>query len=301
MSVEETWMRFAAVFAAGLVLLLALLVAASPKEAKNRARAEYEKIEENISEEKEREKTQPDPEEPSGAAAAAASVRKSDGQEAGEDTADPEDAGLPASLWDELSHENSDLVGVLEFPVLSMSYPVVQGSSNTEYLSRTFSGTESPSGCIFLDAGADPLLTDQNAFLFGHCMRDGTMFGSLKTLAENTALTESCQDGIFFRVLLEDRTASYRVIAFHPVDADDEAFYRRVTGGEAYSRWLLHALDGSWYNPGGSVLKRVQENQPELLILSTCWGTGHTQNFIVIGARDEEPIYRTDVQKGGDS
>ena len=65
------------------------------------------------------------------------------------------------------------------FPAF-FSYPVLQGEDNAYYLSHAWDGTENTAGSIFLDYRASPNLTDFHTLIYGHRMRDGSMFGSLR-------------------------------------------------------------------------------------------------------------------------
>lgn len=75
---------------------------------------------------------------------------------------------------------NPDFVGYLALPGTEIEYPVVQGEDNTYYLYHDFAGQKQADGAIFLDSrnGWDPL--DRHLILYGHNMKDNTMFGPLR-------------------------------------------------------------------------------------------------------------------------
>lgn len=273
---------FALCFFTGLLFLLCLLLFATPAHQKKRAGEEYAALASSLREEAPQDVRKPAAKEE--AAEAAAEVETT--SRTGEDL-----PGLSADAWETLVSTNESAVGILRFPVLHFSYPIAQGKDNTTYLDTTFAGTPSPAGSVFLDAGASPDLTDRNSFLFAHNMADGSMFGSLKTLGENRALTDSAPSGIYFRIAGKERTLAYRVIGFRPVGTGDESFYCRISSDADYDAWLASALEGSWYDPGEGALAKTKGERPDLVILSTCYGTGHTENFAVIGARWERACY----------
>lgn len=100
---------------------------------------------------------------------------------------------------------NPDYIGILSVPALGIRYPVVQGEDNEEYLHTTFEGKSNPSGCIFLDCGNDPRMTDDISYIYGHNMKDGTMFGSLKRLKTEKWKREDVK-AYFFN---DDKTLTY--------------------------------------------------------------------------------------------
>ena len=124
------------------------------------------------------------------------------------------------------------------------------------------------------------------------------MFGSLKTLGETSAIAESTPNGIYFRIEKEKQEDIYRVLFFGPVKTDDTAFYCRVFSDADYDAWLLHAEAASWYDPGEGARKKAEKTRPNLVILSTCYGTDHRENFAVVGARWERAAYNApDIQQ----
>jgi len=74
---------------------------------------------------------------------------------------------------------NQETVGWIIIPGSSISYPIVQGNDNQHYLHHTFRGQSNSGGAIFLDHRDNSDLSDR-ARIYGHNMRDGSMFGSLQ-------------------------------------------------------------------------------------------------------------------------
>lgn len=78
-----------------------------------------------------------------------------------------------------LKASNSDTVGYLEIPDTAISYPVVRGSDNRYYETHTFAKRKNASGAIFMDCKNAPDLSDFNIVIYGHNMKDGSMFHEL--------------------------------------------------------------------------------------------------------------------------
>ena len=81
---------------------------------------------------------------------------------------------------EKLQEINPDFTGILSIPGLGLTYPVVQGADNEKYLHCTFEGKKNPAGCLFIDHTNSRFYTDDNTIIYGHNMKDGSMFGSLK-------------------------------------------------------------------------------------------------------------------------
>lgn len=78
-----------------------------------------------------------------------------------------------------LKEINPRVVGWLQLPDTVINYPVVQHDTNEYYLSHAFDGQASNFGAIFLDYRNKTDFSDKNIIIYGHRMKNGSMFGSL--------------------------------------------------------------------------------------------------------------------------
>ena len=74
---------------------------------------------------------------------------------------------------------NPDVVGWIYIPGTSIDYPVVKGKDNEEYLHKTFQGKINSSGAIFMDCNGKKDFSGEHNILYGHYMRNGSMFADL--------------------------------------------------------------------------------------------------------------------------
>lgn len=82
--------------------------------------------------------------------------------------------------FDALFAENEDIVGWIYSEGTSINYPIVQSSDNDYYLRRMLDGSYNTAGSIFMDYRNSSDLTDSNTIIYGHNMKNGSMFGTLK-------------------------------------------------------------------------------------------------------------------------
>ncbi len=105
-------------------------------------------------------------------------VEKEDGGQA-ENQNKPEE-NLPEIDFDGLRAINKDIVAWIQIPGIGVDYPVVQGKDNEHYLHYTFDGKANKAGSIFLDYRNRADFTNSKVILYGHNMKDGSMFSNLK-------------------------------------------------------------------------------------------------------------------------
>ena len=88
-----------------------------------------------------------------------------------------------------LQQMNPDTVGWIRFEEPSeISYPVVKGRDNEEYLTRTFEANDNKLGTLFVDKDNTGTFTDRNTIIYGHNMKNGTMFAQLLKYKEQDFL-----------------------------------------------------------------------------------------------------------------
>ncbi len=86
--------------------------------------------------------------------------------------------------FDALLSENEDIAGWLYCEDTNINYPVVQGKDNDYYLHHTYDRKESRAGAIFVDAENRPQFADSNTIIYGHHMKNGSMFARLADFAD---------------------------------------------------------------------------------------------------------------------
>lgn len=88
--------------------------------------------------------------------------------------------------FDGLKAQNPDVAAWIQIPALEVSYPVVKGTDNEYYLHHMFDGQEHKNGSIFIDYHNQADFTDHNTIIYGHNMKNGSMFGTLSRYQEES-------------------------------------------------------------------------------------------------------------------
>ena len=145
-----------------------------------------------------------------------------------------------------LMDENPDAVGLLHFEGDRTLY-VCQTFDNSYYMSHRFDGSEDPAGMIYMDWRDSLWPRSDNLILYGHNMRDGSRFGTLRRFEQKSYLLEHpvfqlvelyetvdyVPFAIFHTTVIEDDPEYF---AFDQTDfADDDAFRNYVAQVKARS------------------------------------------------------------------
>ncbi len=175
--------------------------------------------------------------------------------------------------FDALLALNEDIVGWLRIRALDISYPVVQGEDNDFYLHRTFEKTDNFAGCLFLNYVNKPDLTDQNSIIYGHNMKDLSMFGKLKKFREEGTYEKSK----FFWIFTPDFIYQYRIFAATVVNKTGLTYQTSFTD-EQFDEFINYAFEHSEIE--ASEVNVTKEDR--IVTLSTCTGDDATR-FAVMG------------------
>ncbi len=204
----------------------------------------------------------------------------------------PEEAGEPVEelptepeeplleKYAALYEENHDLAGWLSIEGMVIDYPVMQCEDDEYYLHHDFYGNDSKYGCLYVRGVADVDTPGTNFIIYGHNMKDGSMFGDLDLYRRESFYRE--HPIISFDTLYEERTyevlAVFRSQVYH---SGEDAFryyqfYEAQTQEEfAYFYENIKAL--ALYDTGVTA-----EFGDTFLTLSTC--TYHVEDgrFVVV-------------------
>ena len=146
---------------------------------------------------------------------------------------DIEDADPPLTVnWEELKNINEDIAGWLYVDgEPSINYPICQEADNDYYLHRTFEKQDLFSGAIFVDYHNAGDFTDPNTIVYGHNMRDGSMFGKLKYLAEKY------EEHPYFWILTPQGDYRYHIYSIMSTPKDSEVYMLYSGNGDEFLKW----------------------------------------------------------------
>ena len=190
----------------------------------------------------------------------------------------PEDSELICAPivvdFDALCADNPDVVGWIYCEDTVINYPVMQGDDNDLYLHHSYDGAYSTSGSIFVDASNRPGFVDANNILYGHHMKNGSMFASLDYWADQSYYEEHpvmwllTPDGDY-RI---DLVAGYTTSAYSDV-------YTIYTGpGQAFTEYLATAVAQSDFTSN----VQADENA-NYVVMSTCAYVFTNARYVIHG------------------
>ena len=161
-----------------------------------------------------------------------------------------------------LKEKNSDCVAWIKVNNTQIEYPIVKTDNNEFYLTHNFEKESNKAGWLFMDYENKLDGTDKNIIVYGHNMKDDSMFGSLaNTLKEEWYNNEENQ---YITFITENEYSKYQVFSVYEIESEDYYIETNFKSGE-FARFVKKLKQRSkkdfWID--------VTEND-QILTLSTC-------------------------------
>jgi len=125
------------------------------------------------------------------------------------------------SIIDAQRDINGDIVGWLTVPGTRVDYLFVQAEDNDFYLHRDLNKNYAYAGSIFMDCRNSADFSDFNTILYGHHMKNGSMFHNLQEFQEDDFFA-AYQTGFIY---LPYRNLTLEIFAYMVIEADDQMIY----------------------------------------------------------------------------
>ena len=121
--------------------------------------------------------------------------------------------------FEKLKEKNSDIVAWLKVKGTNIETTVVKSTNNDYYLTHNFNKEYNSAGWIFADYKNKLDGTDKNLVIYGHNMRDDSMFGSLKWVINEDWYNN--EDNKYITLITENETQVYEVFSVYQTEKED--------------------------------------------------------------------------------
>lgn len=180
--------------------------------------------------------------------------------------------------FDALRAVNEDVIGWIYIEAFDgINYPVVRGVDNSYYLHRTYQRNYNFAGTIFTDAQNHDDFTDCNTIVYGHNMKNGSMFGMLRHFSNDP---EAYNKSKYFWIFTPEEDYRYEIISAYITGVSSDTYTLFKGPGKEFVDWMHSQVSHSEIQttPGELTVK------DKIVTLSTCTGDDSTR-YVVQGKR----------------
>lgn len=177
----------------------------------------------------------------------------------------------------ELQKINEDIYAWIEVPDTNVNYPVLTSTTDNFYLMHNINGSYGYPGCIYSNALNGIQFDSQLTVLYGHNMKNETMFGSLNHFREDNYFKENP----YIYIYTEADVLVYQILAISEWDNQNilqEYGYDSETGKQSF-------LERVTKNHTIQYREITQAKECKVLILSTCVRGQEKKRLLVIAVK----------------
>lgn len=188
--------------------------------------------------------------------------------------------------FDVLKEMNEDIYACIQVPGTKVDYPIVQTEKDNYYLKHNLDHSEGLPGAIYTNMCNSADFSDANTVIYGHNMKNKSMFGDLHSFEKEEFFAENRE----IRIYTETQRLTYEII----IAAVYDDTYLTVKYDSKSGKDMLAFADSvlAFKDSRKHVVEDLELTADDKLVtLSTCVGGENTRRYFVIGRLSDVAYY----------
>ena len=161
---------------------------------------------------------------------------------------------------DKLKDINKNTISYIRIKGTKVNYPIVKYKDNDYYLKHSFDNSKNKYGWIFMDY-RNEAFNNQNTIIYGHAMKNKTMFGSIKDMFKSSWLDNYKHE---IKVYDNNEFVTYKIFSIYETEAVNDYLHTNFTS-EEYKEFINTIIKKSYYDFNTEV-----NEDSKIITLSTC-------------------------------
>uniref|UniRef100_UPI004057025E class B sortase n=1 Tax=Agathobacter sp. TaxID=2021311 RepID=UPI004057025E len=187
--------------------------------------------------------------------------------------------------WEYLWEQNEDIYAWIYIPGTNVDYPILQHpTDDAYYLEYNLDGSKGYPGCIYTEGINSKDFSDYNTLIYGHNMKNGTMFADLHNFKDETFFKEHR----YMFVYLPDEILVYDIFAAYKFTDAHIWYTYDCASAEGFGEYI-DMVYGEYGNAGNFREDVTVTNEDRIITLSTCIGGQSDKRYLVQGVLAEYP------------
>lgn len=181
-----------------------------------------------------------------------------------------------------LQRINKDIYAWIRIPGTVIDYPILnRPGDNGYYLKRNYYGYAASRGSIYTEDYNSRDFDDPVTLIYGHNMRDGSMFGSIQQTYTRRSFMDSHKE---IQIIMPDKTYTYEIFAAVPYSNIHLMYYYDYTSPIVFDQVMADILSVRAVN--AVIDKNVQVTSDDhVIILSTCLTGNDNKRYLLLAVR----------------
>ncbi len=162
--------------------------------------------------------------------------------------------------FEALAQINPDVVGWITIPDTNIDYPIVQSQDNDTYLRKSFEGESTAAGSIFLDFESQSDMEGYNNIIYGHHMKNGSMFKDVVEYKDE----QYFKDHQYFEIYTPKETIHLKAVSCYYIENDPMVRKTKFHDDDSFQAFVREMLEPCEY------AEIPQDPVSRLFVLVTC-------------------------------
>lgn len=163
-----------------------------------------------------------------------------------------------------LRERNPDIIGWISVDGTNIDYPIVKSKDNVDYLKTDVDGDENINGSIFMDMFNNADMKDKVTVIYGHNMKNGTMFAALHDFEDEDFFDENRE----IKIYTPDGMRVYEIVAAYLTDDRNILYDTDFNNRNVYQKYIDSVVNNR--EAGANILSKEITPEDYILTLSTC-------------------------------
>ncbi len=183
--------------------------------------------------------------------------------------------------FEDLWQVNEDVVAWIYVENTDISYPIALGVDDNQYLRTSLDGTASTAGTIFLEAENSGDFSDSHSIIYGHNMRNLSMFGTLKFYKTEEGYLEDGHQ--YFQIITPERKMRFQIFSYFDTDGGSWVYAVPYSDSENFTEYIGQLLKSSYQSIEAD---KDITSADKIVTLSTC--SSNDRRFTIHGVLVDE-------------
>lgn len=172
---------------------------------------------------------------------------------------------------------NEDIYAWIYVPGTKIDYPVLQSSDELDYyLNTNLDGSKGYPGCIYTQMMNSKDWTDKNTVLYGHNMKNGTMFGSLHLYEDSVFFGENS----YVYIYTQEELLAYQIFAAYEYSDQHLLLFHDISTPESFQEYLDQIFENDGLSNNFAAEVNLDESD-RIITLSTCINNKPNRRWLV--------------------
>ena len=173
-----------------------------------------------------------------------------------------------------LEKVNPDIMGWIFSPGTVINYPIVQGTDNDYYLNHLFNNKSSKTGSIFMDCINAVDFSDNNTVIYGHHMKNGSMFASIDKYKKQSYYNQHP----YMYICTPEQDYRLELFSGYITEYDSDTYIIRFASKDEFQQYLDNVIAKSTFKSSIEVT-----TEDTIVTLSTCAYDFDNARYVVHG------------------